>query len=744
MRAPIVQFALALGAGLMAGLFPSLDPRSVPLALGVAAVVAAGSWRWYGRAPRMALAVVLLAGGVLWGAAARRERADTCAGRWTAAAGTGGNHAAVVRLLDPVSPGGEVVGGDPLEAECDGEIPLRWPPDSVAQGGTTWLVSGRWLSEGGAQGVLRVRRARLLDATPRGRGGIRNAISTRVRVLFGAQAPLIDALVIARRNALDPEVRERFAQAGLAHLLCVAGLHVGFLAGWLAVLLRRLPLSPAARYGAGVLLVLAYVWLLGFPAPATRAGVGLAVAGFARLKQRLVPPLAVLALTAITLFLVDPYAAQSVGAWLSFAAVGAVFAAARATSRAPWYVRVVAPGVAATLVTAPITAYAFGTVAPIGVLANLLAIPLAGIAVPGAMLALLASPVMPFLGGLLARGAGTSLALLDLVARAGDRVPLGHIVMVAGPVAAATWLVVLLVAWWLWRAPRRPWVIGSRTLLVAAILAWAAVFRPQSLDDCRCLAVSFLDVGQGDAAALKTPGGQWIVIDGGPRVPGNDAGRRVVVPYLRRQGARGLALMISTHSDADHLGGLPAVIAAFPPRLVLEPGEPLARPLYFEFLAAVEAAGSRWRAARAGDRVTLDSVVIQVLSPDDAWMGVPVDVNDHGVVVLVTYGTTRILFQADAGVPVEARLAGTVGHVDLLKVGHHGSRSASSEEWLTELTPPVAVISVGARNRYGHPAPEVLERLARRGIRVLRTDQRGTITFTSDGHHAPRDVGHHD
>jgi len=287
-------------------------------------------------------------------------------------------------------------------------------------------------------------------------------------------------------------------------------------------------------------------------------------------------------------------------------------------------------------------------------------------------------------------------------------------------------------------------VIGSRTLLVAAILAWAAVFRPQSLDDCRCLAVSFLDVGQGDAAALKTPGGQWIVIDGGPRVPGNDAGRRVVVPYLRRQGARGLALMISTHSDADHLGGLPAVIAAFPPRLVLEPGEPLARPLYFEFLAAVEAAGSRWRAARAGDRVTLDSVVIQVLSPDDAWMGVPVDVNDHGVVVLVTYGTTRILFQADAGVPVEARLAGTVGHVDLLKVGHHGSRSASSEEWLTELTPPVAVISVGARNRYGHPAPEVLERLARRGIRVLRTDQRGTITFTSDGHHAPRDVGHHD
>ncbi len=742
MRAPIVLFALAFGAGLTAGLVPFLDPRSVPVTLVAAAVVGVTAWRWYARAPRLASVVVVTAAGVLWGAGAQREQLWTCVGQWT---GTKATHALVVRLLDPVSPGGEVVGADPLEAGCEGEVPLRWPADSVAQGGTTWLIAGRWLSEGdGARGVLRVRFARVLDATPRGRGGLRDAVSRRIHTLFGSRAPLVDALVIARRNALDPEVRERFAQAGLAHLLCVAGLHVGFLAGWLAVLLRRLPLSPTARYLAGAVVVLGYVWLLGFPPPATRAGVGLAVAGYARLRQELVPPVAVLALTALILLLFDPFSAHSVGAWLSFAAVGAVFWAIRATAGAPWYVRLVAPGIAATLMTAPITALAFGTVAPIGVLVNLLAIPLAGVAIPGAMLAVIVTLLLPPIGAMLARGAGLGLALLDALAGAGDRVPFGHLVMVAGPAAALTWLVVLVVAWWLWRAPRRRWVIGARVALVAAIVAWTGAFRAQSLDDCRCLAISFLDVGQGDAAALRTPLGQWVVIDGGPRAPGNDAGRRVVVPYLRRHGAHALALMISTHSDADHLGGLPAVVAAFPPRLVIEPGEPLARPLYFEFLAAVEEAGSRWRAARAGDRIILDSVIIQVLSPDDDWMGVPVDVNDHGVVVLVTYGTTRVLFQADAGVPVEERLAGTVGHVDLLKVGHHGSRSASSEDWLAELSPPVAVISVGARNRYGHPAPEVLERLARRGIRVLRTDQRGTITFTSDGHNAPRDIGHHD
>jgi len=112
----------------------------------------------------------------------------------------------------------------------------------------------------------------------------------------------------------------------------------------------------------------------------------------------------------------------------------------------------------------------------------------------------------------------------------------------------------------------------------------------------------------------------------------------------------------------------------------------------------------------------------------------------------VTYGTTRLLLTGDAGLPTEAHLAGRVGRVTLLKIGHHGSRSATSDRWLDELQPAEAVISVGTRNRYGHPAPEVLDRLRAHGITVRRTDQRGTITFTfgSQGTRAYTDVGHHD
>ena len=381
--------------------------------------------------------------------------------------------------------------------------------------------------------------------------------------------------------------------------------------------------------------------------------------------------------------------------------------------------------------------------APVGVLANLVAIPLAGIAVPGLVLALALSWAIAGAARLVAAGAGLGLALLDLVAGTAAAVPGGHVVMVAGWQAAALWAGVALVAWWLWRSPRRPWLIAARVAFVTTLLV-ATTFRDgASLDACRCLTVHFLDVGQGDAAALRTPAGRWVVVDGGPRTPESDAGRRVVIPFLRRHGASGLALVVATHGDADHLGGLPAVVRAFRPDVVLEPGEPLGRPLYLEFLARVEASGARWHPARAGDRIEVDGVGLEVLSPDSLWMTLPLDVNEHGVVLRVTYGAVHLLFQADAGLPVEGRLAGTVGPVELLKVGHHGSRSATSDAWLDELAPREAVISVGRHNRYGHPTPEVLARLAAHGVTVLRTDERGTITFSTDGHGA-RLRSHHD
>src|SRR5436309_1585204 len=746
MRPPILWISVAFGAGLWTG----LDAFQVRGAWYVVAPVLVGAAALHRRAPLGAALGIMAAAGVLWGGAAVRERDDSCAGRWSREPGgsreqgAGSSKAAIVQLGDAASASGGLVEADVVPGACGGALRLRWPEGYRAAGGTTWVVAGRWTGFGG-RGVLVGRRAHQLDPTRRGRGALRGRLAERTTALFGARAPLVDALVFAPNATLDADMRERYARAGLAHILSISGLHVGFLAAWLALVLRRLGLGPPpARAGAAALLLFGYLWLLAFPAPATRAVVMLVTSEVARLRQRVVAPRGVIALSGVVLLLADPWALHSVGAWLSVTAIGAVIWADRATARAPRALRLVAPALAATLVTAPITALAFGTVAPIGVVANLVAIPLAAVAVPGLVLALVLSCVFAGLAQLLAAGAGLALALLDLIATGAAQVPGGHVVMTAGWQAAALWAGVALAAWWLWNSPRRPWLIAARVGFLTTVFVVTTFRDVVTLDDCRCLTVSFLDVGQGDAAVLRTPNGRWIVIDGGPRIPGSDAGRRVVVPFLRRHGAGRVALVVATHGDADHLGGIPAVVETFQPELVLEPGEPLGRPLYLEFLAAVEGSGARWHAARAGDRVELDGVLLEVLSPDSVWMTLPLDVNEHGVVVRVTFGATRLLFQADAGLPVEGHLAGHVGQVELLKVGHHGSLTATSDAWLGEARPREAVISVGARNNYGHPAPEVLGRLRRWGSEIFRTDQAGTITFTTDGQRTHVDVRHHD
>jgi len=730
-RPPILYLTIAFGVGLWAGLSGRGEWGVVlPVLLGASVVSR--------RAPLGAAVGVMLVAGVLWGGAARREQHASCAGRWTG--DTPRTRAAVVQLTDPIPASGGVAEAVVHAGQCGGSLTIRWPDGHAAPGGTTWVVAGRFLPDARG-GILVARRVRELDGVRRGRGALRDRIAERSRRLFGTRAPLVDALVIARRAELDAELRERYTRSGLAHLLSISGLHVGFFAAWLSVLLKRLRLGPRPRFVAGTAVMLAYIWLLGFPAPATRSAAMLGLLDIGKLRQRVVAPRGLVALAAFCVMLGDPWSVQSVGAWLSVAAVAAVIWAGRATEGHPKLVRVLAPAAAATVLTAPITAYAFGTVAPIGVLANLAAIPLAGLAVPGLMVALLLS------SSWLAAGAGLCLALLDVVARTAAALPGGHFIMIAGPQAAALWLTILVLGWWLWNSPRRRWTIAARLAFVAALATLGASFGAlRRLSDCQCLTVSFLDVGQGDAIALRSPAGRWVLIDGGPRGPQGDAGRRVVVPFLRSHGATQLAAVVATHAHRDHFGGLPAVLDAFDPAYVLEPGQPVPDAGYLGFLGAVESDGAEWRAARRGDRLNVDGVAIEVLSPDSAWAVSQTDINEESVVLLVTFGGTRLLLAGDAGIPTEGRLAGRVGRVTLLKVGHHGSRGATSNRWLDELQPAEAVISVGTKNRYGHPAPETLARLREHGVTVLRTDQRGTITFTVSSHGtlAIADVGHHD
>jgi competence protein ComEC len=726
---PAILLTLVYGAGLATGLLRFGSP------LGAAALLAAGPISGRGLLALMAVGGMLgrVSAEVAW----LLERP-----RCTTRLPPGRMHLDL-ELLEPAPGEGGRVMVRPLAAGCTGPVSASWPSGMPLGAGFEVAVEGRWIPRRGpagrAAGVLAVVSMSKPHGAPRAGARLRTALAEASRSLYGARAGLVDALILGRRGGIDPDLQQRFADAGLVHLLSISGFHVGLITAWVFLVGRLLCLGRSQALATAGAASVAYVAFLGWPAPATRAAALAVVTALCRTRQRHVHADSVLAATCLMVLLLDPWAILDLGGWLSAAALWGATRFSRWTDRVfgtafGW--RTLGSSVGATVATAPITAAALGTVALAGLGLNFVAIPLAALAVPGVLASLLLYPVAVAPARAFAAGAGLSLHLIELVATAGAAFPGGHFATEPGQwLAALPWLVVLAVALWIVDLHNTPAEAGRRVGWVAALGLWFVLLRgtlSASGASGRDLALHFLDVGQGDAAVLRTPLGHWVLVDAGPAGDRSDAGRRVVAPFLARHGARGVTLVVVSHAHADHLGGIPAVLARFPTGLVLEPGALVPDPRYMAFLGTLEGRHIPWHPVRGGERFTLDSVSFTVLHPVPGWSGWGEDVNEDSVVLLVEYRGFQALFAGDAGFPAEAAMSGALRPVDVLKVGHHGSRGSTGDAWLDALRPKAAVISVG-RNDYGHPSPAALARLATAAVEVRRTDLEGTITITTDG-----------
>jgi competence protein ComEC len=269
---------------------------------------------------------------------------------------------------------------------------------------------------------------------------------------------------------------------------------------------------------------------------------------------------------------------------------------------------------------------------------------------------------------------------------------------------------------------------------VAALGVTLAVGHRRVIDvGDQALTLLFVDVGQGDAALVRTPAGHWIEVDAGPAGEGRDAGRQVIAPLLKTAGVPRIDLFVLSHAHRDHVGGGAGVLDQVRIDLAIEPGELFADSAYDGWLAALAGHHSRWRAARAGSHWTLDGVTFRVLHPPTPWARQGEDLNEDSIVLEVSYGDFRALLMGDAGFVAESAMGAALRPVNVLKVGHHGSRTATGEEFLAATRPQAAIVSVG-RNHYGHPAPETLDRLSGAKVAVWRTDVDGTVRVTTDGH----------
>ncbi len=564
---------------------------------------------------------------------------------------------------------------------------------------------------------------------------LRALASRRIRaVVPEPSATILAGALWGERGALPDELHDAFQATGTVHVLVTAGLHLGIVAALIALLFGACGVHRVAACGCALFAIVAYAWFTGAHLPSERAATMIGVALLARACGARVTSWNALALAALVVAALWPASVGSASFALSFSCVAAIVLLADPLTavfhRVPLPERVreaLALTCATQIGTWPLTAAIFSTLAPYAVLANAIVVPLVAVALPLGI----ATLALPSLAPL------TTLVLLTIegVVRAIAALPGARATLGTPPLAALVAYDVVVVAGAL--ALRRGRVVpaaGAFALACACVVLPGVVRFPHGLE------ITHLDVGQGDAAVIRTPHDRIILIDTGGELerPGatsnaERAGARIVLGYLRRAGIRRIDLMLLTHPHGDHVGGAAPIINAMPVGMIFDSGQAYSGRAYRDAIAAAHTHGVPVVLARRGMQWTSgDGVTLEVLAPSMPFLAdTGDDVNENSIVVMLRADGVRELFMGDAGEASEARLvaAGIDLHADAVKVGHHGSRYASTTGFVAAVHPQIAVISVGRHNTFGHPAEATVEAWRDVGADVLRTDRCGAISL---------------
>ena len=585
---------------------------------------------------------------------------------------------------------------------------------------------------------------------------LRSAILRRVgEFLPGEEGEFLKDLLLGERGGIPGETKAAFVDAGVAHVLAVSGYRVLVIAGILGAFLVLLRIPRAVRPIIACPALLFYMALTPGDPPVVRGTVMALVVIAGRVVERRTNTLNSLGVAALVILCADSHQLFDAGFQLSFGAVCAILfflppapglpprrgrggPARRLWSLAGRSARI---SVIVSAGTLPVSAACFGRVSIVGVLTNIVVVPATGAAVVLGTLALAAGSFSTPLGESYAALAGLLLEWTIGFSRYAANLPFASVEAGRfGVAGAAAWYAVMgLVAR---RRNRRAAALFLALLLAALNAAVLLPADPAFAPSPGLLRLSMIDVGQGDACCVEFPGGETLLVDTGPITPAGNAGVKTVIPFLKKRGISSVDLLVVTHPDADHCGGAASIIRGIRVGRIIEGSSGAETAVYESFHAAArERAVPLCRAAR-GDTISGPACSrLYVLWPPrtahpDEGRSRRGASNNSSIVFRLVYGDISVLFTGDAEKDAEHAMIRSYGgflRCTVLKVAHHGSESGTSGEFLDAVRPSVAIVSVGAQNRFGHPSGSLLGRLGKSGARVLRTDREGAVVLTTDG-----------